>query len=907
MKHNLLLLVIFFVIFSCNESNVSNDIRQDYSQSFPLPVPVENSQLTRWAQKKVLDSLLIDDMEGNVNWELRSGRNIAAISYTSDRYKDGTQSLRFRTSLRDTAHLMRPENRTQWGSFGGEQGGGSRFGITFDEPQDWSEFNRISIWVYIHPSANPMFHFFLELLNEGTPPNTLYPRKDNVVQDLDAGRWHQVLWEIPQYKRDKVKYFNIFHTAIGYNPEGEDIITYDFDRLQLQRVDTDHYEGWDVPDGNFAFSHVGYRPKDLKIALIGAAEHKKFEVVDQNNKVAFKGVVDAIENKNGKFNQLDFSKLQREGIYRLRCGASVSDPFPINREVWLNPLFSGVNFYFCQRCGFDVPGIHGVCHEDWQGFHGDEVVVINGGWHDAGDMSQGYFRTGIGTYVLLRNLELVRHDESLSHLAEKMEDEAAWGLRWLLKNRFSDGYHVSWARMRIYTDNIIGTIDDVMIPARNIPWENFLGAATEGKAAMLLKDKNPKLAEEARKYAQVDWQSAIDSREEWDEVTYMEAAWGAIASVQLFKMTGDAKYKEYAIKLGNLLVQCQEQSFQEGIPVTGYFYTSPARRRIVQNNHGSNDEVSMLALKELCNAFPEHENFIQWYSSVVLHGDFFLKQGSKISAPYYLVPNGVFRKADFLTNRNDDRINYGLIQYNHGTALNDNYAIRTFPIWNNELFHGGTSTHLSTTWALAEASLLRNDTEGMQLVSKQLEWTFGNNPFGQTLMYGVGYNFAPQFAYCTKNLVGSLPVGMDCMRDDVPHWHGSNYATSKEMWIDPVNKIMGVFAAYTENYFQTEKTASDIKIEVEKSRQNNSAIITIIGTGNHSIDIKTFNATTNISNKSISLTNKKPETINLDISIPDRSKPYVIVITVDGKSEVRKEIVGTFGNLKSLALENIVK
>jgi len=45
----------------------------------------------------------------------------------------------------------------------------------------------------------------------------------------------------------------------------------------------------------------------------------------------------------------------------------------------------------------------------------------------------------------------------------------------------------------------------------------------------------------------------------------------------------------------------------------------------------------------------------------------------------------------------------------------------------------------------------------------------------------------------------------------------------------------------------------------------------------------------------------------LDISILDRSKPYVIVITVDGKPEVRKEIVGTFGNLKSLALENIVK
>lgn len=34
---------------------------------------------------------------------------------------------------------------------------------------------------------------------------------------------------------------------------------------------------------------------------------------------------------------------------------------------------------------------------------------------------------------------------------------------------------------------------------------------------------------------------------------------------------------------------------------------------------------------------------------------------------------------------------------------------------------------------------------------------------------GVGYDFAPQFAYCLKDIVGSLPVGMDCMSGDIPH------------------------------------------------------------------------------------------------------------------------------------------
>ena len=88
---------------------------------------------------------------------------------------------------------------------------------------------------------------------------------------------------------------------------------------------------------------------------------------------------------------------------------------------------------------------------------------------------------------------------------------------------------------------------------------------------------------------------------------------------------------------------------------------------------------------------------------------------------------------------------------------------------------------MSETWALAEASLVRHDPEGMRLVGKQFQWVMGDNPFGQSLMYGVGYDFAPQFAYCLKDVVGSLPVGMDCMSKDAPDWSATNDATHKEI------------------------------------------------------------------------------------------------------------------------------
>lgn len=868
----------------------------EFRQEFPLSIPVEDSQLSYWAKKEVKDSLLIDDMEGKLIWKKSEG--IATISYTNEHAVDGKQALRFRTSLRDTVHLMRPENRTEWGSFGGQQGGGSKFGITFEQPQDWSTFNRVSIWVYIQPSRNPIHHFFLEIINQGTDYNTITPRKDNISQNLEQGKWINVVWEIPHYERDKVKQFNIFHTSIGYNPEGEDIITYDFDRLQMQRVETDPYEGWQISGEQFTFSHVGYRPQDSKVAMTGKVNEKRFQLIATNGKTVYEGDVQRVENVNGKFCQLDFSAWQTPGVYRIKCGTAVSEAFPINKNIWLHPLFSSINFYFCQRCGFDVPGIHGVCHEDWQGFRGDEKKVINGGWHDAGDLSQGHYRTALGVYALLRNLNLVKDDPKLVNLTDKLRDEAIWGLKWLLKTRFSDGSHISWARQRIYSDNIIGTMDDVAIRTTIVPWENFLGSAAENLAATLLKGTHPELADEARQASIINWETAIATNETWEKASYREAAWGAVSSIKLYQMTSEEKYKEYAVRFGKLLAQCQEQAFVEGIPITGYFYTDSSKKQILHNNHGAWEEAPLLALRELCTAFPEHPDWINWYSSAVLYSDFFMKRGSEMAAPYYLLPNSVFRKADILADRNEYRKKYSLIQYNDGTQLNENYALRTFPIWDGELFHGGTSCHLSSSWALAEASLLRGDEAGLQLVGKQLEWAFGNNPFGQSLMYGVGYNFAPQFAYCTKCVVGSLAVGMDCMQGDEPFWSGSNYATSKEMWIAPVNRVVGTIAAYMEGSFKPKATStSSVQLTVIEKKENGEPRYTLQlkgAAGKHTLSVKAFNATSASHKQVIALTKNRVTEIPLDVQVIDKQKPYVLVVSVDNAMETKTEIVGAY-------------
>ncbi len=885
---NFWLIILFPILVSCHCGQ-----KEGFDRDFPLETPVQNALLTKWANKEVKASLLIDDMEGKMEWK-KNGNSIATISYTEENMKDGKQALRYHTSLRDTAHINLPENRSPWGSFGGQQGGGASFGLTFDKPQDWSGYNRVSIWVYIHPSANPNHHFFLEVINEGTDYNTVTPRKDTAVQDLEAGKWHNVVWEITNMERDKVKHFNIFQTLIGYDDViGEEFVTYDFDRLEVQLVDADNYEGWAVPETQFAFSHIGYRPEDQKQALTAAGSETSFNLLDEHDKVVYTGQALQIKNKNGTFTQLDFSDFTTPGTYKISYSGAVSKPFPINDNVWLEPMFSGINFYFCQRCGYEVPGIHSVCHQDWFGFHEDEKKPINGGWHDAGDLSQGYFRTAIGSYVLMRNYQLVCDNPALSSLAKKLKDEALWGLEWVLKNRFADGYHISWARQRIYSDNKEGTLDDVVIKAANVPWENFLGSSVLTLAQTLFPELEKDLLKEMNEAALDNWEQAYKKGEGWTNAAFREASWGAIASTLLYQQTKDDKFKQAAIHFGKLLMDCQEQTFQEGIPITGYFFNNAKRTRLIYNNHGADNEAPMLAFRMLCETFPEDADWIQWYSAAVIYSDYFMKRGSQIAAPFDLIPNAVYRKTDMLVARSEYNKKYNLIQYNDGTQLNENYAIRAFPIWDGELFHGGTSCHLSGTWALAEASRLRNDSDGMDLVGKQLEWTFGRNPFDQTLMYGVGYNFTPQFAYCTKNIVGSLPVGMDCMKNDEPYWHGSAYATSKEMWIAPVNRFMGAVAAYNEPVSVTEK---EIQIHVEKesvTTPEQQAAFVISGKGSHELDMRLFNATTDFNTHEITL--KEGEELRLDVKlqIVDTTKPFVALMIVDNDIDLKAEVTGS--------------
>ena len=236
-----------------------------------------------------------------------------------------------------------------------------------------------------------------------------------------------------------------------------------------------------------------------------------------------------------------------------------------------------------------------------------------------------------------------------------------------------------------------------------------------------------------------------------------------------------------------------------------------------------------------------------------------------------------------------------LRQWEAGTRLSENCVLRTFPIWHDRTFHGSTNSQLSMTLAVAATSHLRADGDGQQLVAKQLQWVLGGNPFCQSLMYGEGYDYPPLFAYCLKNVVGALPVGVDSLSNDAPYWPNSNYATFKEIWTAPTERFLWIMAYNDLPAADASKAGVRLTAQVgDVNEADGTAVVqlTVEGTGSHAIQYRVFNGSIADPVSKIDLKENEPANLTMTLKIADRTKPWVVVVTADDDWNTRQEVFG---------------
>ena len=787
----------------------------------------ENSMEARFLAKPVHEFLIVDDMEQERGW---TAAQTVQLEYTTERCREGTRSLRFRTSQWGPEY-DRATGRLGGGIFDDAPPLAPSIHLKFDRPQDWSRFNRISIWCYVHPTAVPYHSLRFQFYCQDAPTGPSDPYPIHFIGELRRGEWNLLTWEIPDFKRDKITEIAILRPVWGYSRESErGEIVYDFDQLRVERVDVKPYEGWQPAADTIAFNHVGYLASLPKVAILGGTGAGAFQLINNaNGSVVGNFPIQEVSNRRGKFRVLDFSSYCVPGRYRLQCDHIGSRSFAISEDVWDHTIEKTLNYFYGSRCGFDVPGHHDACHQDVMGSHGGVTKCVNGGWHDAGNMSQNASRTELCAYAMLSLFDRLKERGIKPDLQARVLEEARWGLEWSLRSRFGSGWRVAMVRATYFSDNKIGTADDLTLPAVEIPFENFIGAATAAYAARIFKPIAPKFAAELLDAAIGDFQSAIKGRKEPPEQNRParihagcwrdEVAYGTLAAVHLYKATQKVEFATEALRLGRLLLEMQEQRFIDGIPITGYFYEDSKRVRIVHDTHSSFEEAPIFALRELCDAFPDHPDWMQWYAAVLLNSEFFLRRGSRITGPYNMAPAAVWRRheieewaalkaqglgssfgrlpdwlAHFQPSEPKEFESACMRMFDAGTHLSADFRLRAFPLLNDKLGHGNANLQLAMTSGLGAAAELRSAPGVAKLANEQLLWLFGGNPFSQTLMFGEGYDYQKLVAEAVPDLVGAMPLGIESRHDDAPVWTHTTIWAPKDFWVLTTGRTILAFA-----------------------------------------------------------------------------------------------------------------
>lgn len=744
--------------------------------AFPLPVPQERSAATRRAAKPALETRVLDDLESTNGWSLHGPGRMAL---TEEHRTSGLRALR----------LTSPTKLDKPGPVEGRPFAETGVRRNF-AGSDWSAFNRVSVWVRPHLPGFHTISLVLKLHAAGSD-RWMYTFGHLHYVLLENDRWNCVVWEIPHLPRTQVTALDLTYRLQGHEPGATDTVQFDIDDLRLERVATpDPWRGWNVAPGDLAYCHLGYLPAARKEAVAAPdLDVDTFELVPaQGGDAVFRGPTRRVSVPDPGapsaaplvHTVLDFTAFRNPGLYRLRVGNLTSEPFPIGPDIDRPALVATLNQYACQRCGEPVPGIHGACHQDWQVAHGNRRLPIFGGWHDAGDLSQGLVNTSEATSALLAAAERLGLDTPHAP-GRRFLTEARHGLAWIHRTRFGDGHRATWATMDFWTDGVFGNADDVVARAGDSPFENLLAATASARAARVLRPIDPAASAQALEIARQDLAFALGRV---TSPTTDLAAAAIRAGTELLGVAEDPGLRNRLVSLGRQLLLSQETNVPASwtVPLSGYFYTSPDRRRPHRFEHRGHNEGPTVALAALARALPDHPDCPAWLDALARHVRY-LRQTAELTGPWHMPAAGIYRidRDDEFTRR----------QAREGIRLDDVHYLRRFPAWGE--MRGNSGILLSQAHALAVAARLLRDAEAGQLARTLVEWHLGRNPFAQSLMYGVGHRFTPQYTAMSGDITGGLPVGIQTRGDeDIPYWPASNCYNFAEIWIHPSSRLLDV-------------------------------------------------------------------------------------------------------------------
>lgn len=859
-----------------------------------MPIEFTNSAEYAWLRKPVLASRVLDDMTQASTWKF-----------------SGTAAMTFPTEPRlGDMRVMRIEMQMFVDKPAPTRNQLSSFNLQRAFPgEDWRGYNRLSLWVKTEVAGVPTVPLQIVLHNDGAEkiPDRYGREGIHYVTPVNNG-WQQIVWEIDPFPRDKITSIEIGYWVNKMYMAPTDHIAFEIGRVELQRVEPDVHTGWKAGAGKIAFSHTGYESSASKTAVANGLTARTFELLRVNDnalgEIVLRKPIQSVTSRIGDFQQLDFSEVTKPGVYVIRAGDITTRSFAIADDVWKTTIWKALNFFYAERCGYPVPGSHDIDHLDWFATLGNQRISMAGGWHDAGDLSQGVINTGEATYSMFALAERLRARGDDPALVARLNEEARWGLDWVMRVRFEGGYRLAFASHNLWTNNIVGDADDRTREAKNNPNANYISAAAEAIAYRVLKDSDPTLAAKALRIAEDDWKHAIvgvEGPSTWHTpafgATRMElASIGVTASVELYRATGKRMYADKAFELARMIVESQQKSaVGKEFPLSGFFYSGPDRDTIFHQFHRGNDQAPIVALSQLVETFPDHADWMKWYSTVAMYSEY-QKTTAATTAPYGVLPAYVYRPGDAVKEVPDSGALHGATrdayraQVLSGYAMGDGWYLRNFPVWFAR--RGNYGVLLSQAKGLAAASRMRGDRTGLDLAQRQAEWVVGRNPFTQSTIYGEGYDWAQQYSVSAGDFVGSFPVGMQSRGDtDLPYWSSQNMYVYKEVWVHSTSRWIWMM----EDMLRGPASRAGLDFSISQTTAANGEVtlrVTVRGEGTHSLALRAENLTAADPVRSITLRAGSPATLEWKARRTSATTPWVAVVVADGDASQRRDVVG---------------
>lgn len=796
-----------------NDRQLEKEIIQTGLIHSPLPLDVSKSYEAHGLTKKVLRSEPIMTKNDLSGW---NHNGLGYMDYSNEKTISGKGSIKLAYPTSTGKRAQGSPSDPDYATYGGAS---VRYNVN---GSNWEKFNRIVFHIYPDCEGARVVNMNLSISNESPTDKPGYNRQfGSHLVNLVNKQWNECFLDLDEYQRDNIVRLGFSASGKGKDRTTGDSLIYYIDKIELQQIeDPEIVSGWQPGDNRLVYSTTGYMLNDSKTAILNMPQNKhkqEFQLLDaKTGDIAFNGKVREEKTTIGTFNVLDFSDFNKAGSYKLKVGDVETPAFLIGENIWEDSMWRVLNFIFCQRCGHPVPGIHGTCHTDLCSVHDGKKISYAGGWHDAGDLSQQTLQTGDVTYALLEAYNKLKDTNEM--LAARLLEEAEWGLEFILRNRYGDGYRASSVGLLIWLDGVFNSFDDInTVRVQNLAFNNFLYSGYEAYAAMTI-NRDPRLQEYLLRVAKEDFDFAMQRHKEvgygefihfyehgynTSESQYMATiSW---AASMLYKLTKEQEYADLAAEYIRYTLSCQRKEPLKDIDRTkGFFYRDTTRQSIVHYIHQSREQVYMQAMTELCETQPGHADFPKWKESISLYGDY-LKGLMKYTAPYGMLSSGVyhidehrdsvsFYRLHLFPPKNAEELYTE--QVKKGIQLDDEHYMKRFPVWFS-IFNGNSAIHLSTGKAAAICGKFLNDEELLRIGREQMYWTVGKNPFGQSLIYGEGYNYPQMDSFSSGEIVGEMPVGIRSLgNEDIPYWPQTNNACYKEVWVTSAGKWITLAVEY---------------------------------------------------------------------------------------------------------------